>query len=117
MLLMLLHGVSLGEPGREQEMIKGTEPFCAGFTSHGTWVSWGLESYMLRDRSSSSQRPVHRAHGKLPGIRAGMGQLHFQRKETVQRESGAAPRMNGPDWQCIKLPLSLHLAFCISFIN
>lgn len=38
-------------------------------------------------------------------------------KRTAQREIGAAPRTNGPDWQCIKLPLSLHLAFCNPFIN
>lgn len=41
----------------------------------------------------------------------------LKRKRTAQREIGAAPRTNGPDWQCIKLPLSLHLAFCNPFIN
>lgn len=40
-----------------------------------------------------------------------------KKKRTAQREIGAAPRTNGPDWQCIKLPLSLHLAFCNPFIN
>lgn len=41
----------------------------------------------------------------------------FLKKKNSSREIGAAPRTNGPDWQCIKLPLSLHLAFCNPFIN